>query len=296
MRKLFFILTAAILCVPFFISCQKEIDPSILTGAQNDSIYVSMVIELDTTLPSGQDTIWINRYYYDSQKRLWRVKEAEYDATGQISADTIEYRYQGTQTTPANYRYLNGASGDSTVTYLTYSNGFIVIDSTVDYISGTPSYSRTARYTASTGNQYLSVMHFRDLSNPGAFITLDSILYTRTLSNGNIVSGVDSLWSNTFWTTRNSFQYNYDNKPSFFKELQAWYLGNYQNLFTYGAGFRTNNVISGTEIQDGVGGINTDNFVYAYSYRSDGYPLTVSITSTTSNAISNKIIIKYTKL
>src|SRR4029078_9855 len=98
MRKLFLTLFAAFICSLFFISCQKEVSPDILTGTQNDSIYISKIIELDTTKPSGSDTVWIDSYIYDAQKRLFRFKEAEYDASGELWSDTVELHYQGSQT------------------------------------------------------------------------------------------------------------------------------------------------------------------------------------------------------
>src|SRR5689334_19244696 len=122
MRKLFFVGCTALFFSQFIISCQKEVDPNILTGPQNDSSFVSKFIELDTSLPAGSDTVWITSYFYDGQKRLAKVYLDEYDLSGYLGTDSVSFRYQGNQTLPSSYRYLDPGP-DSTINYLTYSNG-----------------------------------------------------------------------------------------------------------------------------------------------------------------------------
>jgi hypothetical protein len=297
MRKLLFVLLPAFACAVAFISCQKEIDPSILTAPPNDSIYVSRIIELDTTLPSGSDTVWINYYYYDSQKRLWRIKESEYDQTGEIWSDTLEYRYQGTQNLPVNYRYLDGNNPDSSVSYLKYSNGFIILDSMIAYSSGVAMNAQITRIRSLGGNRYEKTIIVESPASSGNTLTVDSTIFIRTLSNGNVITGVDSAFGNGGpLVQRRDFQIGYDNKHGLFKDFQFWYLGYYGDVYDLNVANGNNNATSQSETLENIGGITVSySYTFSYIYRSDGYPLEVRINGS-SGIFSNKAIIKYTSL
>jgi hypothetical protein len=137
---------SSLLIALFFSSCQKEldIDPNDPPppGSTNDSIYLSAYIELDTTLPPGQDTLTVTRFFYDNDKRLTQYSWVEMIGSGPGSTSrpgSIKYYYNGNDTLP--YK-ITAASGDDngaptmfdTVFYAYTSNGMVSKDSGWSYL------------------------------------------------------------------------------------------------------------------------------------------------------------------
>ena len=126
-----------------FFSCQPgidDIDPP--QPEENDSIYISQVLELDTTYAPGIDTSQNTIYKYDASGRLSHVWFGEYmrGAVGAELTDDYYFFYNGTDTLPQKIVHLSGSKSSSTVltlfkydtAYIFYNNaGVIVRDSTV---------------------------------------------------------------------------------------------------------------------------------------------------------------------
>src|SRR5215813_5428277 len=100
-------------------SCQKEVSVDTgrgngTGGTTNDSIVLSKIVTLDTTRPSGLDTVDITLFSYDSQGRL-----AEMNSNGrEDSSSSPVYTYHD-----INRLYYNGS--DTLPYKMTYtSNDF----------------------------------------------------------------------------------------------------------------------------------------------------------------------------
>src|SRR5688500_1723182 len=101
MRILFCAISLSLI---LFTSCQQEIDPSILNSPQNDSTTISLIVALDTSLPSGQDTIAVLTFTYDALKRRYIHSYREKDfSSGLFDTYWIYYYYNGTDTLPARF-------------------------------------------------------------------------------------------------------------------------------------------------------------------------------------------------
>lgn len=275
-------------------SCQKEIDGSLPDRIQSDSTDLARIIILDTTLVQGQDTLYKMDFTYDNQKR--RVAEVFTDID--IMAGTRDiwyYRYYflGNDTLPFRVSEKYSFSTDSISYYFTYSNGFIIKDSSVDH-SPSAIANRVYYYSAIPGNRFLQRMVDYDLTTGGPQL-VDSTIYTRSVTSGNLISGMDSVWiipgSPTLFRV-NSIQYTFDNKPNPLSKLALWYLGHYDtfdNQVYLGRG--VNNLISSRYDMIFPGSFS-EVHSYFYSYNSNGYPSVIR----SSSPDGNKLIFVYTKL
>ncbi len=123
---------------------------------------------------------------------------------------------------------------------------------------------------------------------------VDSVLFTRTLVNGNVVAGVDSIWAGGDFEDRRVFQLSFDQHYNPFRRLLRWYNGYYLKEFGLSEGY-ANNLVMLRDSWDVLG-----NWTYnaSYDYNTDGYPIIARI-SWTGNWVQldyNKIIMKYVRL
>lgn len=258
-----FILAAIIL----FASCQKEVDGTIderPTG--NDSILLEHFVELDTTLPTGLDTVWQMRYTYDAQKRV-KQSISTYYLFGPQS-DVTEYFYSGNDTLPYKIvvTWPDAVNTYRDTTFFTYVNGQVLIDSTIEWKINTNEFWNTSTtiYTPNGNNIDLS---YRDYYNPGQtppdFV---STPYTvqRTLQNGNIITQ-DAPFNGS--TNRKHHLASYDNNINPFHKTEIPYpVLNSVNT-------QKNNPLE-HKLWDDPAMIDGHN-QYTYTYRADGRPLIV---------------------
>ncbi|MBI5372223.1 MAG: hypothetical protein HZA79_09400 [Sphingobacteriales bacterium] len=278
-------------------SCQKEIDPGPDNRLNSDSTYLSKFFYLDTTLPAGNDTTWAISYEYDAQKRPSKMIEWDYSSGIAEEAYTTVYRYYGNDTLPVNLKSYS-IWYDSTINYFRYSNGFIVYDSLVNYDGANNAVFNESVITClPAGNgRYL----YKERFNPDPVTgyppaeTVDSVIFARTLVNGNVVAGVDSIWSAGVFNDKRVFQCSFDQHNNPFRRLASWYNGYFSRRFGID-GAHVNNPVMFKESFDVLG-----TWIYntSYDYNTDRYPVIARV-SWTGNWVQldyNKIVMKYVKL
>ena len=290
----FYLFFISILSV--IISCQKEIDGELPERTTSDSTDLASIIALDTTQVSGQDTFYKIVYSYDAQKRKALEVFTEYD-NPTMTADVWIYRYfyHNNDTLPYKVTERYQGSADSISFYLTYSNGFVIKDSTMNHSFP---YSFVAYFSELPGGRYLKKVVNYDLVNNITTVQ-DSTIYTRSIVNGNRVSGLDSTWITPvgppLLMDAVSTQFAFDNKPNPFERITIRYLGNYDNFeaetyvytsYSYGK----NNLISVQSTRQHPPG-PPEGGTYSYTYLDNGYPSVMRL-----NGDWNKVLFFYTRL
>lgn len=293
MRGLIGFFTGMILLI-CFTSCQKEIDWGLTNNPQSDSTTLSKIIALDTTLVPGQDTTAILRFTYDAQKRKNLEVFTEIDnSTGLRYMFSNYYKYNGTNTLPASFTEKYDFSTDSIIHYLSYSNGFVNKDSMVYYVGATQNYIYITYFSSLGGNLYSKKRIDYDWTSGGTLV-LDSTTYTRTIVNGNMVSGRDSLWDpfTPLLMEIDGMQFSFDNKSNPLTNLTIWYLGYFDNLDDMiNIDLGRNNVVT-TRHDVLFPSPSTNTEVFLYSYNSSGYPVIIRSNGTDGN----KAFYFYTRL
>ncbi len=269
MRAIFSFL-ATVLMIVYFSSCQKEVDWQLPDELIGDSVFIKKILSIDTTKPVGQDTGFITVYDYDSQRRLIKLTETENDNNIQ-HIHTTKFSYSGNDTLPFKYTFTNNPFSDSSITFLFYNNGFVVKDSTLNFFSGSLDNVHTAFYTSLGGSKYLYRSYDSNPSFPGLPQIRDSIIYTRNANNGNVLSGVDSVWYSGAYQNKISFQSIYDNQKSPFAKQSLWYLGFYTSVLYDNYFIGQNNILSISSTYDPGGPQNIGQA--NYTFNSSGYPV-----------------------
>ena len=280
----------------WFSSCQREVDGILPDDLQNDSTNLSRIIVLDTNLVTGKDTLFKINFIYDSQKRKIGEDFISIDnSSGTRDIFYYRYFYNNSDTVPFRASEKYSFSTDSLVSFFTYSNGFIIKDSSVDFVSGTVSSIRKSIFLSLAGNRFLRKETDYDPST-GASQLVDSTIYTRTVNGGNVLNGSDSSWLGlvsppTLLQVR-SFQIMFDNKPNPLSKLDLFYWGYYDTfdnqIYLIKGG---NNMISLREDVTFPSAF-TEISSYNYSYNSFGYPSILR----TNGLDGNKAIFLHTKL
>jgi hypothetical protein len=293
--KTFFYYILVLISIGIIASCQKEVDPSIPNLPQNDSTTLSRMVLLDTTLVPGQDSLFILQFTYDAQKRKSQELFTEIDNSVSIRYVTSHhYKYLGTDTLPISITEKYNFSTDSIIYYLSYSNGFIIKDSSVGYTGGIVTNVRVGQYLSLGSNRYLKKTIIYDPSS-GNSIVMDSIVYTRTLMGGNLVSGLDSTWTERGMMILDhvsSKQLTFDNKINPLAPLTTWYLGYFDNFDDI------NNIDLGINNQLThqhnflFPFTSTDLEIFSYTYNTAGYPQVIRSNGTDGN----KAFYFYTRL
>jgi len=273
----------------FFFSCQKEvhgdIPQDVNPATQNDSILLSKYIELDTTLPSGADTMFQIRYTYDNEKRLKR-----YYLTDYADEETVDFYYSGSDTLPYKTVDFWTNYGDvyrDTIFY-SYINGLVSKDSIIEYNNSANQffYTEVRSFTPVGSNTFLQHRHY---SSPGQSLPDDEAKGTvyKTYQNGNIVVQDDSTSLSIGFAYSAHQEVKYDNKVNpFYKALPVRYPILYYWLIA-----QKNNPLENISWDDVS---YPGHLLYSYTYRQDGYPISVKITDQV-NADGWKASFFYTK-
>jgi len=286
---------AAVLMLVYFSSCQKGIDWELEDIVTNDSTDLSKIVVLDTTLATGQDTLFLLNFYYDNQKRKSGEDFTEIDnSTGMRYTFYYRYFYNNNDTMPYRASEKYSFSSDSLISHLSYANNFIVKDSTVDFISGSIDDIQVVYYSIISASRYLRrFVRYDPIS--GASTSLDSTHYHRTVNAGNLISGTDSTWQNAgtpILTRANSFQYTYDNKQNPLAPLSLWYLGYYENFDDQVfIDMGVNNLLS-ARFDNLLPPTSSESQNYSHIYNSLNYPM-ISIVN---GGDGNKALYFYTRL
>lgn len=291
------------ICLLFLCSCQKEIDPINIVArvdslsTANDSTTLVKYVDLDTTLPSGLDTSWVQTYKYDSLKRIVQADYIEYLNSGlpQRTNRTLLF-YNGSDTVPykktdaETYVQSNTPSGYTAVAYYTYASGRIVKDSVhITQTLSTDSFSRTFAYS---GNSIIETT-YRYI--PALVTTGHNISFVK--SGSNLTSQNDTV---TPGSMAQRFSFAYDNKPNPLYHKPQPFISDAAPYYTMETlpeemVYEANNPV---EINEYSGTLNY-HVKIAYKYKPNGYPLSATFTdvsSTNPQGFLYKRLFFYTKL
>jgi hypothetical protein len=275
-----------------FISCQKEIDGGVTNNPQSDSSYLDKLFALDTTLPSGMDTVEKAYFIYDNSKRLGKLTDYFF---GPSYTDTSirEFFYSGNSTTPYKeiYNDFYSSAHEVDTIYYTFSNGVVTKDSIISWILSTnsPLGVRASDYV-SQGNSVS--IYYRDYSLiSGNYVLVGSNISTctTTYSGGNQISQIRTSGYSTF----NNVQVTYDNKLNPFAKV----LKNKYPYFGSYPGFDwlvQNNNPKTIHYQEQPSDPYQDE-QYTYIYRADNYPSSATFFSN-QGWPSNKFLFFYKSL
>lgn len=213
------------------ISCQKEVDDIGTNGYIHQSEGNTLVkfVAFDTSYSSSLDTVSVNEFNYDAQKRLSGMKEKWFDiGTTVVREISEEIRfYRGLDTLPSmvvKRTDVNGFVLKDTL-FLEYnSDGYIRKDSLVKYENQVLkekyvfSYDKTGVWDYFV---YGNAFNFINSYN----IPTNKIQLSRVFANSNIVSSYDSVYGQPAPGNYSVYKagYVYDNNPNPFQRIALRY-------------------------------------------------------------------------
>lgn len=278
--KLFFI-------IPYFVSCQKEIGDDIVNNNdihQSEGTYLVKYIAFDTSYISGLDTINVNQYYYDTQKRLYRVTDKWYQrgATNIIETyEEVRY-YSASDTLP--YMVIDKATANGVVfldtLFLNYnSEGLISKDSLVRYENGSIKEMYAFAYNKIGNWDYFVSGIAYDFTNSFPIPT-NRIRLSKTIINGNVASSYDSIYGQPSVNDYTVYKMNYvyDNNPNPFQRIALRYPDTRYDVENgWFNNYTKNNPVSYRMERYGSfqTGIDIKQVSIEYTYNSSGYPITI---------------------
>lgn len=271
-------------------SCQKDfsVSENLLQNAAPDSNFLDKIYILQQ-VNGLLDTTGTIIFAYDNLKRNTSRKLAFNNSS---EKEDYIYSYSGTDTLPFLIKYIsdNFNEHDTVITYQFYNTaGKKIRDSSVEAhqnislgIYDIGENRRTYTYTPS------KIIKLTREINPGFpddFSKDSAVLDLR----GNIVFSQYTDISNG--GSDRDYTYTYDNRPSPYKKLTAFYF-NYNKIDEYYSGFfdpyyTYNNILTADE--------NGDIYAYTYIYNTAGYPATVSFITNSAPSLT-KLIYKYKTL
>ncbi|MFZ1534389.1 MAG: hypothetical protein WAT14_09475 [Chitinophagaceae bacterium] len=288
MRLLFASLIIALFMVSSFSSCQKEVEGNLPVLIQSDSSFIDKIIALDTTLPAGADTTEKMFFSYDNAKRL--SKSTQLYGTGFIASSVTDFLYAGNDTLPykkISREVYTGLWDYTDTTYYTYSNGFIVKDSTITHDNTNSVIGAVVRQYSISGTTVSKGLRTYDF-NGGNFVlqTSNNSLLTVTFTAGNLVSQTLVTGTNTF----ESVQAVYDTKPN---PILKAFKTKYPEADTpdWQSWLVQKNNPSQIQYMEMGGPLETESYVY--TYRGDGYPVKFTYSTTAGFQLSNKVLFFY---
>lgn len=277
-----------------FSSCQREVDFPTEEAEEilNDNIFLNKYVELDTAFASGLDTLYIDTFYYDAQKRLIKAIETYYESGVHVVEGVLvqERFYNGTDTVPykiaTKEEYTTGERYSDT-TFLFYNNNKEAIkDSTINY-EGAVALNRRVQlfYNDAPGRYYVKRT---SLIISLGITSTDSVRMARTYTAGNMVSMADSAYLEGIglaYVTR--ITANYDSKKSPFIKISLPYMVQQVD----GSGITGANPMQSGSINNSVsytlfswagGSPSTSTATIGYDYNSNNYPVIIRASSSSS--------------
>lgn len=281
-----------ILAIVIFTSCQKEIDTNILATPQNDSIYLDKAIGMDTTLPAGTDTTDKIFFTYDNSKRVKTMTQLY--GTGFTVSSTFDFLYNGNDSLPwklIDREIFSGVYDQTDTVYYSYFNAVVSRDSTIswDNISGLNVGAIVTSYTVAGNTVNRTVKQYDFVGGNYVLISTDPGTVNVTSSSGNILTQNLVSGSNTF----QSVQASYDTKPNPISRTLKIRYPEFDTPLWLGWAVQNNNPVQ-VQYQEVGSPVQTE--MYSYLYRSDGYPLRFTFSSTAGNSLANKIFFFYKSL
>lgn len=255
----------------FLSSCQQEPDVILEDptppASDVDTTMLLQYIVLDANNQS--DTIDKMVFTYDAQKRI----TSYFLAAGAFGNENTDYFYTGNNTLPYKYIWTwSDAIADYVDTgYVSYANGIVSRDSVIEYKVTTNEFWGTdVVYFIPEGNNMKIIK--RDYFSPGLTPPDDerkgTLIQTRV--NGNIVAQDDTAANPEVYFNRPHQTASYDNKPCPFVRIETPF-----PVLGYWSGIARNNPTAQKEWD--VDPTSVTELHYSYTYRADGYPLTVML-------------------
>jgi hypothetical protein len=273
-KTLFASLTVLVLLL--FYSCQREVSEIITTpppppptnpGAIPDSMLIEKFIRLGFYT---DDTIQVAVFEYDSKKRISKWVESDYYFGPVPDLRSQQFFYNGNDTLPNKiiYHYTDASSTYGDTAYFKYANGIVIRDSTVSYNLTNGRYYGTdiRAYTLNGSNTFLQTWSTRP-PDMTTYVAGWSGTFFKTYQNGNITVQDDTTLYSSTYGDRLHQEVTYDDKPNPLYQLEA--RSPILNKYTY----QKNNFKTLKTWDDPA--ILQSNYRFTYTYRADGFPLTV---------------------
>lgn len=274
-------------------SCQKEASFTTTRAAgSNDSIYLEKVVELDTTLPTGLDTIFKTEFFYDGSKRILRLFETDFiNNLSQKIFTEKKYYYNGADTLPFKTTEIvtDGPVVYYDTSFYTYRNGYVSRDSVILYRQNNLGLLATSTQAYSPrGTNVMVHIRFVDYNAglpPQVFVDSGNVLISFSGENIASQSGPAGIVNEEF------YQNTYDNKinPLYRVDIRYPVYGGYNGAI----GSQPNNPL--TEKIGASPGSLINHYVSNYSYRSDGLPLIKRTTDLLDPSFASKLFYFYTR-
>lgn len=301
--KIFYtvILVQVLLVVSFFMvaGCSKNQEPGKPRGSSS-GVLVKKFVLLDTTRTAPNDTLRVIYFTYDNSDRLTKVSTIYYNWTGapdttsfnQPYWSTRSFYYNGTDTMP--FKTINARRSNVGFAWIIKDTSYrkydaasrLISDSsyTYGYISGNinPGSFGSNFMSYTYGAQYV-VRKLYTITHNGAPLEVDSVL--QSAANGNVYYQKDPrpVSPNFGYTLHPTCNFIFDNHPNPMNKNGAFTEPIYNSYNDFGIGVNFENQKNNyTSVKKSVpipSGSNDIEFTYKYTYLSDGYPASVSITN-----------------
>jgi hypothetical protein len=265
-----------------FSSCQKEIDWGLNTPTQGgNSTMLKKVILLDTSLPTGLDTISKAIIEYDNQNRVVQVNASYKDQNLPPTSsfpfyDSLVYFYNGNDTQP--FKVIKSKASFLTIEkdtgFLFYAAGKVIRDSIrSSYLSilppPTPPVEQIKVNIFTDNGNTTNVLTYLSMTlNPPSWPPAcpGTTIFQKTYVNGNITYqfGDYTSCSSIGTSETNHFIFDTHPNPGYTFSVPYPIIDEDLNLSD-----QKNNILETWDTAPGDGFRNT------YTYRADGYPLIV---------------------
>lgn len=278
-----------VLGIVFFSSCQREVEEQLPNNNNSHSSEGSILekyVTLDTTHPTGADTVQLTRFFYDPQTRILRVTDTWFQNGTHIISSAVEatYSYNGNDTVPFKVTYQTNANGIvfSDTLFLSYDNDdFVIRDSMVRYQSGVRRDMYCFYYTETSPWNYLVSGSAYDYTS-NTPLHANRISLTRNWVNGNLVATYDSIYAQSIPGREDIVKtsFTFDNHPNPYVKTALHYPD--YNFYSYDAYYSSlytrNNPITyvTTVYSNQFPSAVTNQGEFRYTYNTLGYPVTIT--------------------
>ena len=289
---------ALLLPVVFILfSCQKEVENPEPGDQQTGETYIKQLVFLDTTRPSGQDTLVKRIFAYDASNRLLSTETFGYssppNAFGINLKSTSRQYYTGSNSFPDKITFENlqfdipGNNYFDTL-YLFYQNGIVKKDS-VRYSIATTIINHFDQLST-TRSRIIT----RQLNSSGVIIDT-SYTYTEW-ENGNLVREVDSQYFHLLPPGILVYETSctYDNRPNPFRKMFIPYM--YPASAAKAIGFPVEFELFSHPSENNIRTLAMDalgNSTVEYRYNEEGLP---EFATVNESGLTYKACFIYTKL
>lgn len=280
------------------ISCQREVSEELpVNNIIEDSLLLWKFIQIDTTKPTGSDTVARYVFTYDDQKRLKQsLYTAIYESVSgpRVATSNTDYYYAGADTLPfKTVEVLDDINVYSDTTFLLYENGIVVYDSSIQYniTDGQPEQVSVILYTNSGNTTFVKTKSAIYSPFTPVVVEEHSGNVVKQLVAGNIVRQVDTTGSSNKVTNSDIYENVYDNKINPFYIIEPLYpvYGGFNSATNH----QRNNVTEEKSFIT-ISGLAAHK-KFSYEYRQDGYPVRVRLFDVLDPSGNTQFVYFYTR-